>query len=441
MKRYLLFLAPLLLLNGLGAADPPAVTGRKAVDLLLASRFEEFGQLLTPEAKALLTPEFLGKRVAGEIKGFGTLEKIDEPKSVKAGTADLISFPAHFSNTTVDIQLTINESGQVAGLHFRPPDQPLPPAWKRPAYSNPALFHETPVTIGADQWKLGGTLTVPAGTGPFAAVILVHGPGPNDRDESMFSNRIFADIAEGLASRNIAVLRYDKRTKVYGAQVGDTEFTLQEETIDDAIRAIALLREQPEIDPKRIYVLGHSLGGYATPRIIAQSKVPVAGAIILAGNARHIEDISITQTEFMLAARGGASADDQKKLDAMKAQADQIRSLDAAKPHPPVLLGLPAAYFLNLKGYNPAAEAKRLSIPILFLQGERDFQVTTEDFNLWKTGLAGAPKATFKTYPALNHLFIAGQGPGSPAEYRTAGNVAPAVIDDIANWLKSDLNK
>ncbi|HYA17531.1 MAG TPA: alpha/beta fold hydrolase [Bryobacteraceae bacterium] len=427
-------LAAILLAAGLGAAEPPAAVAKKALDALLAGRYEEFSRMLTPEAKALLTPEFLSKRVDGELKGFGAFEKADPPMTAHAGTSDLVSFPAHFSNTTVDVQFTINEAGLVAGLHFRPPDQPLPPTWSRPAYSNPALFHEKAVTVGGDQWKLPGTLTVPEGKGPFPAIVLVHGPGPNDRDESMFANRIFADIAEGLGSRGIAVLRYDKRTKVYGAQMSELEFTLNDETVEDAVRAVALLRQQPEVDAKRVFVLGHSLGGYAAPRIAARSHVN--GAIVLAGNARRIEDIAIAQTEFMLKARGNISADDQRRLDAMKEQAQMVRDLDASKPHPPVLLGLPAAYFVDLRDYDPAGEAKRLGIPLLFLQGERDFQVTMEDFGMWKAGLADSKQAAFRTYPALNHLFIAGEGAGSPAEYRTPGNVAPAVIEDIANWLK-----
>jgi fermentation-respiration switch protein FrsA (DUF1100 family) len=99
------------------------------------------------------------------------------------------------------------------------------------------------------------------------------------------------------------------------------------------------------------------------------------------------------------------------------------------------LLGLPAAYFLDLKSYDPVAEARRLAIPMLFLQGERDFQVTMEDFGLWKKGLAGAKNITFQSYAALNGLFISGDGPASPAEYGKGGNVAPAVIDDIAGWV------
>jgi fermentation-respiration switch protein FrsA (DUF1100 family) len=211
-------------------------------------------------------------------------------------------------------------------------------------------------------------------------------------------------------------------------------FTLKEELIEDADKAIALLRSQPEVDPKQIYALGHSLGGYALPRIAKQDG-KLAGVIELAGNARRIEDISIAQTETMLAAKGGATPEEQKRLDMMKSEAAMVKSLSADKPHPDVVLGLPAEYFLDLKGYDAPAEAKRLGIPMLFLQGDRDFQVTMVDFGLWKSGMAGASKVTFHDYATLNHLFISGDGPSSPAEYRKPGNVAAAVIDDIAGWI------
>ncbi len=143
----------------------------------------------------------------------------------------------------------------------------------------------------------------------------------------------------------------------------------------------------------------------------------------------------MAQTEFLLKAKGGASPDEQKRVDLMKAEAAKVKSLAASNDNPPILLGLPVAYFLDLKGYDPAAEARRLAIPMLFLQGERDFQVTLEDIALWKAGLAGANNATFHTYSSLNHLFIAGDGPPSPMEYRRPGNVAPVVIEDVAAWV------
>jgi len=421
-------------LSGAPLAAQAVEAGRKALDLLLASRYSEFGELLSADAKEKLTPEFLRDRVGAEIKSFGKLEEVGQPVAEKSGSSDIVSFPVRFSSVKVSVQFTLNASGQVAGLHFRPPDEPLPQVWNRPSYSKPELFSEREVTVGADEWKLPGTFTFPSGKGPFPAVVLVHGPGPNDRDESIYTTRIFADIAEGLASRGIAVLRYDKRTRVYGSEMSEIAFTLREETIEDAVRAIALARRQPEVDPGRVFVLGHSLGGYAIPRI-AREDGKLAGAVVLAGNARHLEDLALAQTEFMLNAKGGASPDEQKRLELLKAEVAKVKSLVAGDDNPPTLAGLPTAYFLDLKGYDPAAEARRLAIPMLLLQGERDFQVTLEDFALWKTGLAGAKNITFQTYPALNHLFIAGAGPPSPLEYRKAGNVAPAVIEDVSAWI------
>jgi uncharacterized protein len=420
-----------------GASQPdPAALARQALDLLLASKYTEFIQLLTPEAKGLLTPEFLRDRVGGELQSFGKVLQIGQPISEKTGGVDIVVFPIRFSNQPVNVEFTFSSSGQIAGLHFRSPDAPLPATWSQPSYSKPGLFRERNVTVGSDQWKLGGTFTYPLSKTLAPAVVLVHGAGPDDRDESLFGTRIFADIAEGLASRGIAVLRYDKRTKVYPAEMSEIAYTLQQETIEDAVRALALIRHQPEVDPNRVFVLGHSLGGYALPRVARQDG-KLAGAIVLAGNARHIEDVSVAQTEFLLNAKGGASADEQKRLELMKAEAARIKSLVAGKDNPPILLGLPAAYYLDLKSYDPAAEAARLGIPMLFLQGQRDFQVTMEDFNLWKAGLARTENVKFQTYVTLNHLFIAGDGPPSPAEYTQPGNVAAAVIDDISGWIAS----
>jgi dienelactone hydrolase len=252
----------------------------------------------------------------------------------------------------------------------------------------------------------------------------------------MNANRMFADIAEGLSSRNIVVLRYDKRTRTYASQMSGTDYTLRDETIADAAQAVALLRKQPEVDPERIFVVGHSLGGYAIPRIVADSDKQggrIAGAVFLAANARHIEDVGLEQAEFVL--KDGGPPDSLKQLQMIKGQVELVRHLDPKRQYPSTLLGLPVVYFFDLKDYDPVAEAVKLPIPLLFLQGERDFQVTMQDFGLWKTGLAASQLATFHSYPALNHLFMPGEGPGSSTEYRKPGNVAPAVIDDLAQWL------
>jgi dienelactone hydrolase len=416
------------------AAQPDAVTtARKALDYLLAGRYAELSALSAPSAKQTLTPQFLRDRPGAEVRSFGKLGTIGAPVVAKDGRNTLVSFPVQFEKVAVNVQFTLNESAQLAGLFFRPANAPLPPVWRRPSYSNPESFQAREVVIDDDAWKLGGTLLIPAGKPPFPGVVLVHGPGPNDRDETIYANKVFADIAEGLASRGIAVLRYDKRTKVYSQQMSEINYTVREETIEDAIRAISLLRRQPEI--ARLFVLGHSLGGYLLPRIAPQAG-KLAGLIFLAANARPVEVMALEQNEYVANLNNNPSPETQKRLADLRAEVLRVRTLDPHKSNPPVLMGLPLAYLIDLKGYDPLV-GKNLKLPMLFLQGERDFQVTTQDFNLWKAAMAGRRDAAFHSYPALNHLFITGKGGSSPGEYRVPGNVSGEVVRDIADWVQA----
>jgi dienelactone hydrolase len=415
-------------------AQSPAAAGRKALDLLLAEKYSELSGLAAAGAKDTLTPAFLKDRAGAEIKGFGKLGSIGEPVLAKDGRNNLVSFPVQFSRVTVNIQFTLTDSGQLAGLYFRPAGAPLPPIWQRPSYSKPELFREREVTVGDDAWKLGGTLLMPVGKPPFPAVILIQGPGPNDRDESIYSNKPFADLAEGLASRGVAVLRYDKRTKVYAAKMSQMDYTVEQETVEDAVRAAALLRHQAGIDPGRIFVLGHSLGGYLAPRIAAQDG-NLAGLVFMAANARPVEVMALEQNEYVAGLSSPPSPEVQKRLADLRAEVLKVRNLTPGNTNPPVLMGLPLAYLLDLKGYDPLAAAKRLAIPMLFLQGGRDFQVTMKDFDLWKSAVGGRANAKFLTYPDLNHLFFSGAGKSTPAEYRLPGHVSAETVTGIAGWV------
>ena len=390
--------------------------------------------MLTSAAKDRLTVDFLHDKVGGEIRTFGQVNGIGDPVTAKDGDNTLVSFPVHFAVNRVYIQFTLDPSLQVSGLYVRPLNAPLPKVWQRPAYSNPEAFTQRDVTIGTDEWKLSGTLTVPVGKRAVPGVVLVHGPGPHDRDEEIYSNRIFRDLAEGLSSRGIAVLRYDKRTLTYGNKMGDMAFTLDQETVEDAVRAIGVLRQQPEVAGNRVYVLGHSLGGYAAPRIAARNG-KLAGIIFFAANARPIEDVALDQNDYLAHLQGDPSPEIQQRLDALKAEVGRVKNLQPGTPPPQLLLGLPGVYLMDLKNYNPAAQAKQLNIPMLFLLGGRDFQITSKDFALWKAALAGRDNVQFKEYPALNNIFVAGEGKPGPSDYLKQGNVDPAVINDIATFI------
>jgi pimeloyl-ACP methyl ester carboxylesterase len=403
------------------------------LDLLLAEKYPDLNAMFSDQMKQTVTLDFLKERVSAELQEFGKAQSIGEVVLGTDGPNNLVSFPVTFANTSIHVQFTLNSSGQIAGMYFRPADKALPATWSRPAYSKPDAFQTRAVAVGSDNWKLAGVLTTPVEKTRVPGVVLVHGPGPNDRDESIFATRIFRDLAEGLASRGYAVLRYDKRTKVYGEEMSRSSYTLEEETVEDALRAVALLRIQPEVDG-RIFVLGHSLGGYATPRIAARDG-KLAGLILLAAPARPIEEVAFDQSEYLGSLSGPPPANVEARLNSMKGEVEKVKKLTPSGDNPDILLGLPAAWWLNVKGYNPAAEAKRLGLPMLVLQGERDFQVTMKDFGLWKSTLTGTANVMFHSYPALNDLFIQGQGKSSPAEYHNPGNVSAQVLDDISAWL------
>jgi uncharacterized protein len=417
------------------AADSPTVVGRKALDFLLSSNYSGFNSLLNSSAREKLTPVFLRDHVGAEIKGFGKPGEIGRPLLAASGVYTLVSFPVKFSLVGINVQFTIDPDGRVAGLYFRPADAPLPPEWQRPVYSKPNTFHETDVTIGSDEWALPGTLSVPNGKGPFTAVLLVHGPGPNDRDETIYSNHMFKDLAEGLVSRGFVVLRYDKRAFVYGQQMSGTSYTLQQDTVEDVVRALSLLRKQPNV--KRVFVVAHSLGGYALPRIAKQDG-KLAGAVVLAGNARPIEDVVLDQAAYTTQSKVNITPEELHRFDAMKGEVEKVKKLQPdSKSNPPTVMGLPVAYLLDLKSYNPVTEMKGIAMPVLFLQGGRDFQVTMKDFEVWKSGLAGRKATTFQAYPALNHLFMPGEGKPLPTDYRVPSNVSPQIVNDISTWISA----
>jgi hypothetical protein len=419
LSRALCFFAAGLLLAQ-PAADPTA-TAKKALDLLMAQNYPEYSGMASPSYKSTMSEQAFGKLTA-EIKGWGAVEKTGEPSVEKMGPTTLVTFPVSFATRNVNFRFAINASGQVAAMYPMPGET----AWQRPFYSKPDSFKERAVIFGEEPWKLPGTLAVPNGAGPFPAVVLVQGFGPKDRDDTTGALKPFHDLSDGLASRGIAVLRYDKRRWHYGSRVSGKPYTADDDTIEDALAALAFVRTQPEVDPKRIFLMGHDQGGYLAPRI-ANDDGKLAGLILMGANQRPLEDVMLDQIQYL----GVTGAD----LETAKSAVARVKSLEPSDADAPPLLGLPATYWLNLKGYDPAAEAKKLTIPILILQGERDFQVGMKDFDLWKSGLAGKKDVTARSYPALNHMFVAGEGKSSETEYRKPGHVAPETIDELAKFM------
>lgn len=353
---------------------------------------------------------------------------------------------ATFERDAVGLAVVLDEARKVAGFFVVPLDAKAS-SWSPPEYAKPDAFTEEEISFGEGALALPGTLTLPkqakgaAGAATKArAIVLVHGSGPNDRDETLGGAKVFKDLAWGLASRGVAVLRYEKATKAHPkewvAKYGD-DVTLDRETTDDAVAAVAWLRKRPEIDGKRVFVLGHSQGGLAAPRI-AKADPAIAGVVIFAGPTRAFEDLALAQFEYIATLPGanGEGAKEQlpKIREAVKLVKSKELSAKTAKDRLP--LGIPAAFWLDLRGYHPEALAAQLKRPILVLQGESDYQVTMEDFEGWKKGLAGKPFATFQSFPGLLHTFgDCGCKKGRPEDYEKPAHVDAKVVDAIAAWL------
>ncbi len=192
--------------------------------------------------------------------------------------------------------------------------------------------------------------------------------------------------------------------------------------IDDALAAVEVLRQSQGIDQKRIYILGHSMGGTLIPRI-GKADPKIAGLIMMAGcGTRPLEDVLLRQLTYIASLSGPITDDTRKEID----KALQL-----------LLKSAPASYSQDLRDYIPAAAemAKSLKQPMLIMQGARDYQAIEADFNIWKDVLSSRTDVTFKLYPDLNHLFMRGTGMATPAEYEKPGSVVQTAIDDITSFI------
>ena len=425
-------------INNAAAPDHQAIA-LTLVNQLVQGKFTEAATNFSPEMLRNVTTEQLQQAWTAITQDLGNFQEIKDVTRQILGGREVFIIVCQFAKDSFRVQIGVNSDRQIAGLYFIPNE--VTQVFAPPSYADPSKFQEQEVQIGTGSNALPGTLTIPKGEGNFPVVVLVHGSGPNDRDETLAGNKPFRDLAWGLASLGIAVLRYDKRTLIY-PQAFQGNFTVQQEVVQDAIAAVDFLRQKPQINSQKIYVLGHSLGGMLIPRIGAKDA-QIAGLITLAAPTRPFEDLFLEQTIYLTSLDRTVSESEQKLIDGIRQQVEIIRN--AAWDNLPantLLLGTPVSYWQDLRGYNPAIAAQSLSQRLLILQGERDYQVTMQDFQGWQNAVGDygnqsydRPNTTLKSYPQLNHLFMSGTGTPSPAEYRVPNHVAEIVVQDIALWI------
>jgi dienelactone hydrolase len=373
----------------------PASVGRPAADEFAAARFGQFSARFNEKMRAAAGEPMLHQVHDRLTQQLGAYVKIagDTTCTATAGIHSCLT-PLQFERGRMTLRVAVSAEGRVAGFSIvalEPTD-----GWAPGANAK----------IVAGSLTLPAIVTLPEAPRPAPLIVLVHGSGAHDADETVGPNKPFRDLAEGLAARGIATLRYVKRNRIAPLPASAT---LDDEVTTDALAAVALARATAGVDGSRIFVLGHSLGGYMAPHI-ASKDPQIAGIIVMAGNTRTLRESLTDQLNHLTGTADG--------VDASMAQ-------------------LPARYRDLLAGYDPPEAARSLKRPVLVLQGGRDYQVNEKDFARWMAVLTGNPTATLKRYPRLNHLFLEGDGVSMPAEYEQPGRIPAQVLDDIAGWVRA----
>jgi pimeloyl-ACP methyl ester carboxylesterase len=353
-----------------------------------------------------------------------------------------------------------SQSDLKSQLEFKRSDQPL--ELRRPQNpSKPYPYRQEEVSFsnGPAGVTLAGTLTLPKGPGPFAAVLLIAGSGPHDRDESLANHKPFLVLSDYLTRKGIAVLRYDKRG--IGKSTGSLDKATTLDLASDAESAISYMKSRKDIDPGRIGLIGHSEGAMIAPSIAAHSQ-DIPWIVLLAAPATKGDDTLLNQSELIGRAGGLSDAQlavsltfDKQAYDLVRKEKDAAElteklkalvkegGLDSAFPPAalePQLRMMTSPWFRFFLDYDPLPSLQKIKCPVLALYGEKDLQVPPKiNLPLLQKALtdAGNNQADMRKLPELNHLFQHAYT-GSPTEYAAIEETfSPEALQIVAEWLLS----
>ena len=281
--------------------EPEPVLAQEFITILRQENYPQAVSMFNRGLKAKISAKALQDVWQSINAQLGGLTNVDAPQLEQVQELIAVNIPLEFATAVVMMRVVFDNRKEISGLHFSAPQSTL--AYYPPAYVDETTFTEREVLVGSGEWALPGTVSTPIGLGQYPAIVLVHGSGPNDRDSTILGNKPFKDLAQGLASQGIVVLRYDKRTLVHGQKMNAATVTPHDEVIEDAVLAAQMLSSLPEVDPEKVFVLGHSLGGFLAPQITL-SFPQARGTIILAGPTRPLEDLILDQYLYIFGLDG-----------------------------------------------------------------------------------------------------------------------------------------
>ncbi|MDD2198775.1 MAG: hypothetical protein PHE08_03515, partial [Bacteroidales bacterium] len=209
-----------------------------------------------------------------------------------------------------------------------------------------------------------------------------------------------------------------------------------------ALAAVDYLINEKDYKQNEIFILGHILGGNVAPRVVDSLSFLPGGVILVAAGARPLHKVIYEQFEYLYKDKG-LSKSEKARLAMIAEQVENVDNLDINKLESfekPMPLGIPAYYWYDLKEYNQCETMARINVPVLVLQGKRDYQVTVKDFKMWKKALKNHSDAEFKLFKTHNHLMMEGKGKLMPDEYEVPSNVSEEFINCVSDWVKSRMS-
>lgn len=439
MRKVLFSLVVILFSFGVLHSEEPADVARKFLQLLKDEKFIDAEKLVAESARKYLAADKLKDFWLQMDSRYGSVKKFGNPEKQKSIKNSIFLIKFYFENDSLNCRLVVDENNLISAMVFVPFAKDF--TFKLPSYADTTKFYEIDVTFGVPGLELPAKITIPRALRQYPAVVLVHGSGPNDMDETIGGHKVFRDIAYGLSSNGIVVMRYEKRTREHPGKIAENydNLTIWEESMEDAIKAVEFLQDKDYVDPYKIFILGHSLGGHIAPRI-AKAFSGIAGIIIMNGNARKLHQIVLDQYEYIFNLDGKLNDYEKQELAKIRSQVDNIEkgNFTDSTARDSLLLMLPAKYWRDLARYDAVETAKSLTVPILILAAENDYQILPLEFDLWKRGLSENKNVSFKMFKKLNHLMVDSPKKSKPSDYEKEGNVNEEVIKTIIDWIKKN---
>lgn len=412
------------------------VAGR-TLDKISSGQFAEAARSFSDEAAPSHSQDQL-RRVWGELVArSGQFVRRGSASSLSTGGHDYLLTRMDFASANWDAISACDRPDRLSYLEWAPASDASDRIARAKASSLPGGIVVRPTSVPSPWGPLPATLTLPRGTGPFPAVVLVSGAGSQDEDASVGPSKPFVDLADGLAKQGIATLRYEKRTRSYPVRAGlDHDFTVDDDVTDDALAALSRLMSDRHIDRRRVFLLGHSLGAMMAPRIALRAHA-LAGVIMMAAPFEDMITNGLQQTRLVASLSHTPQDELNKSIAGLEAEQKLLADATRRKQVPAgAFMGMPQSWWMSLASYDQVRAASRLQTPLLLLQGGADFQVDPKyNYLDWRRVLGKRTHVKFIEYPGLSHPFLPAGSPPSPADYQKEGHVPAQVVSDLAAWI------